>query len=84
MEASVAIAMALDSIFVRVDACGHVGRSQQQLLELGEKIKPLYKMWTKYLMQKKIGIFSHSCCQTSHMRNINNLRKITFLSISVG
>lgn len=34
MEASVAIAMA---IFECIDACGHVGRSQQQLLELGKK-----------------------------------------------
>lgn len=39
MEASVAIAMAEDSIFVSVDACGHVDRSQQQLLELREKKK---------------------------------------------
>lgn len=37
MQASVAIALALDSVFVCVNARGHVGRSQQQLLQLVRK-----------------------------------------------
>lgn len=39
MEASVAIAMAVDAIFMCLNACGYVERSQQQLLELGKKKK---------------------------------------------
>lgn len=37
VQASVAIAVTVDSIFVCVDARGHVGRSQQQLLQLVRK-----------------------------------------------
>ena len=34
VQASVAIAMTVDSVFVCFDARGHIGRSQQQLLQL--------------------------------------------------
>lgn len=37
MQASVAVAVNVDSVFVCVAARGHVGRSQQQLLQLGRK-----------------------------------------------
>lgn len=37
VQASVAVAVAVDSVFVCVEARGHVGRSQQQLLQLPRK-----------------------------------------------
>lgn len=37
VQASVAVAVAVDSVFVCVESCGHVGRSQQQLLQLARK-----------------------------------------------
>lgn len=36
-QASVAVAMAIHALFVHVHACRHVGRRQQQLLQLRRK-----------------------------------------------
>lgn len=37
MQASVAVAMAVDSVLVGVGGGGHVGRSQQEFHQLGEE-----------------------------------------------